>query len=336
MSWQACQPGLSTRPPPTRIRWPDRAARRWHRAPGAATPRCGRCRHRPASPPGGLGGARTGSRRPRRRGAEQSLLLAARPRPRRHSERPPRLLAQLGGGLAGPPPEDQDVAQGVAPEPVGPVQPGRRPPGGEESGDAARPGLGIHPDAAHGVVDGGPHLHRLPGDVDARQGLELLAHGGELLADLGGAALAGDVQVGAAVGGAAARLHLLVDGAGDHVAAGEVHLDRVVALHEALARGVAEDPALAAHRLGDQDAARSGRPDHPGGMELDELHVLQLGAGLVGHGGAVTGALPGVRGVAVHPPPAAARQHHRPGPDDHELAGVAVVAEGAADPAAGR
>src|ERR1035437_8738567 len=136
---------------------------------------------------------------------------------------------------------------------------------------------------------------------------------------------------GAAVGRAPARDHLLVDGAGDHVAAGEVLLDRVVPLHEALTLGVAEDAALTPDRLGHQDAARARRPDHPGGVELDKLHVLQLGPRLEGHGGAVAGALPAVGGVAEHPAPAAARHHHRAGADDDQLAGVAEIAEGTAD-----
>ena len=50
--------------------------------------------------------------------------------------------------------------------------------------------------------------------------------------------------------------------------------------HEALALGVLQRAAVAAHALGHQDAAHAGRPDHPGRVELDALHVDQVGAGV--------------------------------------------------------
>ena len=65
---------------------------------------------------------------------------------------------------------------------------------------------------------------------------------------------------------------------------------RNVAEHEALALFVDEDSALAAHPFGDEDAAHAGRPDHPGGVELDELHVLQRQARAQHHAAAVAGA----------------------------------------------
>ena len=59
---------------------------------------------------------------------------------------------------------------------------------------------------------------------------------------------------------------------------------------------VAQDAAFAAHAFGDEDAAHARRPDHAGRMELDELHVLQLGAGVVGERVAVAGVFPAVAG----------------------------------------
>ena len=53
---------------------------------------------------------------------------------------------------------------------------------------------------------------------------------------------------------------------------------RVVALHEALAVRVGQAAAFAAHRFGDQRAGRLLRADHPGGVELDQLHVRQPAA----------------------------------------------------------
>ena len=81
-------------------------------------------------------------------------------------------------------------------------------------------------------------------------------------------ALVGDVEVDAVE---AALLHLGVDGAGHDVARGELGA-RVVLRHEALAVGQLQQPALAAHRLGDEEAL-GVRVVEAGGVELDELHV---------------------------------------------------------------
>ena len=71
-----------------------------------------------------------------------------------------------------------------------------------------------------------------------------------------------------------------------HVARGEVLVGGRVALHEPLALGVGQVPALAARALGDQAA---GAVD-AGRVELDELHVLQRQALARRHAGAVAGA----------------------------------------------
>src|SRR5437870_2020579 len=57
--------------------------------------------------------------------------------------------------------------------------------------------------------------------------------------------------------------------------------------HEALALVVDKDPSLAANAFCYQDTPDAGRPNHAGRVELDELHVLQLGAGVVSEGMAV-------------------------------------------------
>ena len=74
-------------------------------------------------------------------------------------------------------------------------------------------------------------------------------------------------------------------GAGDDVARGKVLGGGGVALHEALAVGIGEVAALAAHALGDQHA---GAVD-AGRVELDELHVLQRQPGPEHHAVAVAG-----------------------------------------------
>ena len=90
---------------------------------------------------------------------------------------------------------------------------------------------------------------------------------------------------------------------------------------------VAQDPALAADRLGDEQAADARRPDHAGRVELDELHVDELGAGLVGERLAVAGVLPRVRGDLVGLADPAGREDDRLGREDDRLAGRPPVAE---------
>src|SRR5215212_7419753 len=100
-----------------------------------------------------------------------------------------------------------------------------------------------------------------------------------------------------------ALLDLGVVGPGYHVARGELHALLIVALHVALALGVPQDAALAAHALGHEDAAHAGWPHHPGRVELHHLHVDELGPGVVGEDTAVAGPLPRVRGDLEDPTP---------------------------------
>ena len=144
----------------------------------------------------------------------------------------------------------------------------------------------------------------------------------------------GDVEQHAAVLGSAALGDLGVVGQGDAVARGELEPLRVVALHEALARGVAQDAALAAHGLGDQRPCRLLREDHPGRVELDELHVAQPAAGLGGQAHRVAGVLVTARGRAAPDACVAAGGEDDRIGDDHPAAPVldveAVGAEHAA------
>ena len=72
--------------------------------------------------------------------------------------------------------------------------------GGEQAGDpAACAGVGVDLDAAHHVVAGRADLHRLRGDVDVGQLLELVVHRRQLLADDLGRQPGGDVEEDAAV-----------------------------------------------------------------------------------------------------------------------------------------
>ena len=230
----------------------------------------------------------------------------------------------------------------------------------EEAGDRGRAGLRVGFDAAHGVVDGRVDLHRLLRDIYIAQGVELLVHGRQLALDERFAPV-GHIQVDPAVLAAATGQYLFVDRAGDDITRKQLRRAAIVDLivepagtffvglgklalvvlrhilrveHEPVAVFVLEDAALAADPLGDQQAADSRWPDHSGRMELDHFEVHQLRAGVIGHHQAVAGGLPGVRGDFVHPAPAAGRQDHGFGFEDHKPTGFARVAEGPADPVA--
>ena len=111
-----------------------------------------------------------------------------------------------------------------------------------------------------------------------------------------------------------------------------VRLGNVVE-HEAAPFLVEEDASFAAHAFGDEDPLHAGRPDHAGGMELDELHVHQLGAGAVGERVAVASAFPAVAGDLVGAPRTAGREDDRRGVEHLEAAPLAFVADDAVHPA---
>lgn len=123
--------------------------------------------------------------------------------------------------------------------------------------------------------------------------------------------------------GAAAFADLVRHGPRDDVAGGEVLDGGGVALHEALAVGVAQDAALAAGGLGEQDAEAG----EAGRVELEELHVLQGQAAAVGQGHAVTGEGVGVGGGLEDLAGAAGREDDRLGLEDVDLAGGEVVGD---------
>ena len=170
----------------------------------------------------------------------------------------------------------------------------------------------------------------------------------------------GDVEEDPAVRAAPAGLHLGVDRAGDLVAGqqlrwpaaggvvvvplvglvlgvgrlGPEHVGHVVE-HEPRALGVAQHAAVAADALGHEDAAHRQGPDHAGRVELDALHVDEVGPGPQRHGVAVAGRLPRVGGVHPALAHAAGGEHDGLGREDHELAGRAPVAHQAGHGAVG-
>ena len=235
--------------------------------------------------------------------------------------------------------------------------------GGEETGDVGHLRVAVDADAAHHVVGGGADFHRLFGDVEVGELLELVVHAGELALDvllgLGDVLLdPGDVEEDAAVRRAAAGFDFAVDAAGDVVAGEEfgraarvlvalrvapafffvvggllfVEVGDVVE-HEAAAFAVAQHAAFAAHAFGDENAAHADGPDHAGGMELDELHVLEFGSDTVGKGEAVAGVFPAVAGDFEGAADAAGGEDYGFRLPELEAAFFAVVSAGSGDAA---
>src|SRR5713226_6157813 len=93
---------------------------------------------------------------------------------------------------------------------------------------------------------------------------------------------------------------------------------RDVVEHEAAPVLVEEDPAFTSHSLGHQDAAHTGGPDHPGRVELDELHVLQRGTCVVRDRVPVARVLPAVTGDRVGSADAPRRKDDRLAPKQPE------------------
>ena len=205
---------------------------------------------------------------------------------------------------SGPAAEDEEVRQGVAAETVGSVHAASRFTGRVQSGHGGCGGVGFDPDTAHDVVAGGADFHGLGGDVHAGQLLELVVHRRQAPTDVLGRAPRGDIEEDAAVGAAPAGLHFGVDRSGDFVAGeqlggsatsgvvvvplvgfvlgvgrlGPEHVGHIVE-HEPGAFRVAQHAAVASDALGHQDAPDRQRPDHAGRVELDALHVDEVGTG---------------------------------------------------------
>lgn len=186
--------------------------------------------------------------------------------------------------------------------------------------------LDVRRDAAHGVVRG-----RLDRDR-VRVGLDTEVRPRELgdVRELGVELLRREVREVevdvVALGTAAAALaDLRVDGAGHDVTGREVLHDRRVLLHEALAVLVAEDAALTAGALRQQDAHA---PD-AGRVELEELHVLQRQPATVDGRLAVTGQGVRVRRHLEELAGAAGRVDHGLRLEDVDLTGGEFVRDDA-------
>ena len=132
-----------------------------------------------------------------------------------------------------------------------------------------------------------------------------------------------DVDVVLVRSRAAALEHLEHHRPRDDVARRQVDDRRRVALHEALALAVEQPAALAAHRLGDEDA-QAGQTRR---VELVELHVLQRKSLAEHDAQAVAGQGVGVGGGLVHPARAAGGEHDRLGVEDVDVTGRQLVGD---------
>src|SRR5437899_12986392 len=95
--------------------------------------------------------------------------------------------------------------------------------------------------------------------------------------------------------------------------------------HETATLLIRQNPAFAAHAFGHQNSHHTRRPDHAGGMKLDELHVDQICTCVISERVTVASVLPTVAGNFVRPPNSASGQHHRFGAENLEPSPLAVV-----------
>jgi len=140
-------------------------------------------------------------------------------------------------------------------------------------------------DTAHVVVHRGQHGYRVLVDVDSGEYPRGLGDTRQSFLDDGGTqVLEMQLDMVLECTDASALANLDRHRAADDVARRQVLGIRGVALHESLAGGVRQIPALAARAFRDQTA---GAIDACG-MELHEFHVLQGQACAQGHAAAVT------------------------------------------------
>ena len=120
--------------------------------------------------------------------------------------------------------------------------------------------------------------------------------------------------------------HLAHDRLGDDVARGQVG-QRMHAGHEPAARGVHQDRAFAAYRLGDQRLATArvgAEPEHRR-VELDELQVGRLRPAAQRERQSVAGGHWRVGGRRVDLPEPAGRQHHGAGVHGPDAVGLTLA-----------
>ncbi len=246
-----------------------------------------------------------------------------------------------GRVFSGPFPEDDEVRERVASEPIRSVHSTGDFASGKQSGHSSFLAIGIDSHSAHRVVAGWSDFHGIGGDVDVGEFLELVIHRWQFSLDRFGAAFRGDIEVDTTVGCPASGLDFTPDGSGDDVAGEQFgrsscigsfvgddcfdpscgfffglgivpleHLGDVVE-HEPLAFTVSQHASFAADPFGDQCPLDAGRPDHPGGVELNEFAIDQFGTGPQCQCVSVGGVFPAIGRDVPAASDAAGGQHDR-------------------------
>ena len=232
------------------------------------------------------------------------------------------------GGAHGAIRKHNRLEEGVAGQSVGTVHPGTRRLSARVQTPDGRAPVEVSPHAAAQVVRGGHD-----GDAIRRHvhpsGFEFRGDARKVRPDILRGQVA-DVQIHARRLAASLhrRLDLAVDGSRDNVARRELHAF-VVATHESFAVAVVQSPAVSPHSLGDEERVLAGRffaraagaGVQAGGVELEELHVGDVGASAHRHGDAVAGAHARIGRAREELPGAARGEEHRAG-EETELGAV--------------
>src|ERR1700757_3816468 len=97
--------------------------------------------------------------------------------------------------------------------------------------------------------------------------------------------------------------------------------------HETFALLIRQNAAFAPHAFGDQDSHHTRRPDHSGGMKLNEFHVDEFRTGLVRERVSIASVFPTVAGDFVSATDPTGGQNYSFGPKNFETPSLAFVPE---------
>ena len=200
-------------------------------------------------------------------------------------------------------------------------------------------------------------FHRCRGDIEIRELLELVVHARQLLLDMFGSVRdlffdPGNIQEHPAVRTTPPGLDLAHDAPRDVVSSQQLGrapcslialtiaptfffvvsglmLIRIrnVVEHEAATLIVAQHSTFAANAFGNENAGNAGWPDHSRRMELYELHVHQISAGVVSERVPVAGVFPTVAGDLVGAADSARGYDDRFGLKQKKSSALAIVAK---------
>src|SRR4030095_1455330 len=104
-----------------------------------------------------------------------------------------------------------------------------------------------------------------------------------------------------------------------------------VVKHEAPLILVQQNATFSSNSFGHQNSPNAGRPNHPGWMELEKLHVDQLSACVVRHRETISGVFPAITRDFVGPTDASRGQHNGSGSENPEASALPVVGQSPGD-----